>query len=173
MTATTPSITPVVSGLAISVRPSAAEDLPFLRELYISTRLEEVAATGWPADQQRAFLEMQFQAQHSHYQQHYQGAAFDLILLDGQPIGRIYLMRGAEEIRVIDIALLPEYRRRGIGSAFLRAVCDEAARAGLLVRLHVEQFNPALGLYARLGFQPIGEHGIYYLMEWRPEVIHA
>jgi ribosomal protein S18 acetylase RimI-like enzyme len=173
MAVTMPSIVPAVGGLAISVRPAAAEDLPFLREVYISTRLEEVAATGWPPDQQRAFLEMQFHAQHSHYQQHYQGASFDLILLDGEPVGRFYMMRGEEELRVIDIALLPAYRRRGIGSAFLRAACDEAARAGLLVRLYVEQFNPALGLYTRLGFQQIGLHGIYYHMEWRPEVAHA
>lgn len=173
MTATTPSITPMASSLAIGVRPSTSEDLPFLREVYISTRLEEVAATGWPEDQQRAFLEMQFQAQHSHYQQHYPDAAFDVILLDGQPIGRIYVARGADELHVIDIALLPEYRRRGIGSAFLRAACDEAARSGLAVRLYVEQFNPALGLYTRLGFQPTGVHGIYYLLEWRPEVSDA
>jgi ribosomal protein S18 acetylase RimI-like enzyme len=169
----TPSIAPKNHNPPISVRPITADDLPFLLQLYASTRMEELAVTDWSADQQQAFLTAQFQAQHAHYQQHYPHATFDLILLDGLPIGRIYLAHGAEELRVVDIALLPEYRRRGIGSAFLQAICDQGAQSGLTVRLYVEQFNPALELYARLGFQPIATHGVYYLMERRTEVLHA
>ncbi len=157
----------------LRVRPITSDDLSFLAELYASTRMEELSVTDWSADQKQAFLVGQFQAQHAYYQEHYSNAAFDLILLDDQPIGRIYIDRWADELRLVDIALLPNYRRRGIGSAFFSAILAEARQAAIAVRLHVEMFNPVLEWYARLGFHPIDTHGVYYLMEWQPEVLHA
>jgi ribosomal protein S18 acetylase RimI-like enzyme len=96
------------------------------------------------------------------------GAAFDVILLDGESIGRLYVDRRPDEIRIIDIALLPEYRNRGIGSRLITALLAEGTAAGLPVRIHVEQYNPAMRLYNRLGFQKIDERGVYHLMEWSP-----
>jgi ribosomal protein S18 acetylase RimI-like enzyme len=114
---------------------------------------------------------MQFQAQHVYYQEHYAQAAFDVIEQDGEAIGRLYVDRRPDEIRIVDIALLPSHRRQGIGSAFLRDLLDEGARAGLPVSIHVERFNPALSLYERLGFQHVSDHGVYYLMQWSPEPV--
>ena len=82
--------------------------------------------------------------------------------------GELALDRRPDEFRIIDIALLAEARRQGIGSHLLREILAEAGRAGLPVRIHVEQNNPALGLYHRLGFRQIGDEGVYYLMEWSP-----
>ncbi|MBK9711275.1 MAG: GNAT family N-acetyltransferase [Kouleothrix sp.] len=144
----------------------APEDEPFLRRVYASTRLEELAPLGWSAEQQQAFLDQQFDAQHRHYQTYYGDAEFLLILRDAQPIGRLYVARWPEQIALIDIALLPEYRGAGIGSRLLRALIDEAAAAGKPLRIHVEKFNPALRLYQRLGFYPIEDKGIYWYMEW-------
>ena len=109
---------------------------------------------------------MQFDAQHAHYQEHYAGAAFDVILVDGQPAGRLYVAREEDEIRIVDIALLPDFCNRGIGTTLLRGLQSEAAAAGKPLRIHVERFNPALRLYERLGFREIADRGVYLFMEW-------
>jgi ribosomal protein S18 acetylase RimI-like enzyme len=152
---------------AIALRPIGAADAAFLLGLYASTREQELAATGWDDRQKAAFVRMQFDAQHAHYQAHYAGAAFDVIVVDGEPAGRLSVGRDEDEIRIVDIALLPEYCNRGIGTTLLRGLQSEAAAAGKPLRIHVERFNPALRLYERLGFRQIEDRGIYLFMEWR------
>jgi ribosomal protein S18 acetylase RimI-like enzyme len=73
--------------------------------------------------------------------------------------------RSHSEIRIIDIALLPDYRGCGFGSRVLREILEEADTARRKVSIHVEMFNPARRLYERLGFEPAGEYGIYLLLE--------
>ena len=137
--------------------------------MYASTREPELATVvDWDAAQKAAFVQMQFDAQHAYYQEHYEGAAFDVILVGGQPAGRLYLHRRDDEIRIMDIALLPEYCNRGIGTTLLRGLQSEAA-AGKPLRIHVERFNPALRLYERLGFWQIDDRGVYLFMEWRDD----
>jgi ribosomal protein S18 acetylase RimI-like enzyme len=94
---------------------------------------------------------------------------FLVILGNGRHIGRLYLARLEREILIVDIALLPEYRNAGIGSAILKDIVAEGARGGKRVCIHVEMFNPALALYERLGFRRLREHGVYHFMEWSPE----
>jgi GNAT superfamily N-acetyltransferase len=150
----------------LTLRPMTDADLPFLARLYASTRTEELAAVDWPETQKAVFLQMQFDAQHAHYRRHYHGTDWLVILRDGAPIGRLYLARWTREHRIVDIALLPAHRRAGLGTALLRDLLDEAAAAGKDVTIHVEKFNPARTLYARLGFVPAGEEGVYDLMRW-------
>ena len=145
----------------------AFEDEVFLRALYARTREQELAIVPWDDAQKAAFLRMQFDAQHAHYQEHYAGASFDIILVDGQPAGRLYFERGPEEFRIIDIALLPEFCNRGIGTTLLKTLQAEAAAAGKPLRIHVERFNPALRLYQRLGFRQIEDKGVYLFLEWK------
>ncbi len=147
----------------------AADDEAFLYQVYASTREEELAQLRWTEAEKTAFLRMQFTAQHHYYHEHFPGASFQIILLDGHSIGRLYVSRSANEILVIDIALLPEYRSRGIGGAILREILAEAAQSGKPVHIHVEHFNRALRLYERLGFSKIGGDSVYSLMEWRPQ----
>ena len=149
-------------------RPIADTDLPFLARLYASTRMEELAVTAWSDAQKAAFLQSQFDAQHAHYQKHYAGSDFFVIEREAQAVGRLYLARWKDEHRIVDIALLPEFRRGGLGTALLSDLLDEAARAGKAVTIHVEKFNPALTLYRRLGFLAAGEEGAYDLMRWEP-----
>jgi len=154
----------------ITLRPITPEDLNFLCQVYASTRQEEMAlVTDWSEAQKTAFLKMQFNAQHAHYTEHYARAQFQIILLEGMPIGRLYVDRRTKEIRIVDISLLPEYRNQGIGSGLLKEILNEGAQASLPVTIHVEMFNPALRLYDRLGFHQIADHGVYYLMEWKPD----
>ena len=146
-----------------------SNDLPFLRELYASTRREELAPAGWPKEQVENFLSQQFQAQHVHYQEHYADADFDVVLSSqGEPIGRLYLIEWEKEFRIVDIALLPEHRRKGIGGAILKEIIERAFAVGKAVSIHVEQYNPAMHLYERLGFEMIDESGVYHLMELKP-----
>jgi ribosomal protein S18 acetylase RimI-like enzyme len=147
-----------------TLRAVRAEDRGFLQRVYASTRAEELALTGWDETQKQAFLAQQFEAQHHHYQTHYQGARFDLIVLDSEPIGRLYVARWKDEIRIMDIALLPAYRNGGIGSGLLRDLLEEAAATSRRLTIHVERYNPALRLYRRLGFEPVGETGVYLLL---------
>ena len=152
----------------ITLRSITPEDQTFLYQVYAGTREEELAPLGWDEAQREAFLEMQFRAQHTFYQEQYRQAEFDIILLNGEPVGQLYIDRRKDEIRVVDIALLPAHRNRGIGSALLRDILAEGQRSGLPVRIHVEHFNRALRLYERLGFRQIGTTGVYYLMVWSP-----
>ncbi len=152
----------------VTLRPITPEDGGFLYRIYASTREDELAVVDWDDGQKEAFLEMQFAAQHAFYMEQFPRAEFQIILLDEEPIGRLYVDRREDEIRIIDIALLAEHRNKGIGSKFLKDILSEGQQKGLPVRIHVEQNNPALRLYERLSFQKIGENGIYYLMEWSP-----
>lgn len=145
--------------------------MEFLLGVYRSTREEELAMiVDWSAEMKDAFIRQQFAAQHAWYQEHYEGAEFQVILVDGVPAGRFYVHRRPREIRLVDIALLPEHRQGGIGTSILRDLLAEGAAAGKPVTIHVEVYNPAMRLYERLGFKPIEERGPYLLMEWRPQL---
>jgi ribosomal protein S18 acetylase RimI-like enzyme len=153
----------------VAFRSICEEDSEFLYSVYASTREEELAVVDWTAEQKEQFLRMQFTAQHKHYQENYANARFEVILLDGKPSGRLYVDRRDDEIRIVDIALLSEHRGRGIGGQILTDILAEGEKTGKAVRIHVEQNNPALHLYQRLGFRQIGETGVYLLLEWVPE----
>jgi GNAT superfamily N-acetyltransferase len=148
----------------LSLRPALASDRSFLSALYASTRAEELSQTGWPEARQRDFLEQQFAAQHDHYQRHYAGADFLIVEREGRPIGRLYLARWAREHRIVDIALLPEARGRGFGTALLEDLIDVATALGRPVSIHVERMNPALSLYRHLGFRLVEDKGVYLLL---------
>lgn len=158
-------------GLTIALRPASEEDEPFLYRVYASTREDELSAVPWDDRQKEEFLRFQYRAQNTHYKQHYTGAAFDVILVDGRAAGRLYVARWPDQIRIIDIALLTEYRRQGIGAQLLEDLIEEAGRKGLPVGIHVEINNPALRLYERLGFRILNENGPYYLMERPPGLV--
>ena len=117
--------------MAHGLRPARAEDREFLLRVYASTREEELRLVDWSDEQKAAFVRQQFEAQDAYYREHYDPATFDVIEADGTPAGRLYVARWEDEIRIIDIALLPEHRRRGIGTALLRALLDEAGEAGM------------------------------------------
>lgn len=152
--------------LSLCFRPITDTDREFLCSVYASTRQEELRLTDWDEAQKTAFLEMQFSAQHEHYQQNYKNTDFLIILFDNEAIGRFYISRWQDEIRIVDLSLLPEFRNLGHGSKILKDVLEEAAEVGKTVSIHVERFNPARNLYFRLGFEKKGEHGVYDFLEW-------
>ena len=154
---------------AYTLRPARPEDTAFQMSVYASTRAEELGLTQWTPAQKQAFVEMQFTAQSRHYANAYPDASYSIIEQGQNAIGRLILWRSAQLLLLMDIALLPAYRRAGIGTQVIRSLMAEARAAGLPLRLHVEPFNPALRLYQRLGFDKVSEAGFYYEMEWRPQ----
>ena len=151
------------------LRAVDSNDSDFVYRVFAATRAELLAALAdWGEDQKEAFLRFQFQTQHDQYRSRYPGARFDVVVADGEDIGRLYVAPTGDDFRLVDIALLSVHRNRGIGRALLQDLLDEASRLGKRVSLHVEVQSPASRLYARLGFVEAGEEGIYRRMEWVP-----
>lgn len=154
---------------SIALRPATDDDRELLFDVYASTRADELAPVPWTAEQKRAFLRQQFDAQDRWWRLQYPDCSFQVIEIDGRAAGRLYVDRREREIRLVDIALLPELRRRGVGTRLIGELQREAEASGRTLTIHVERFNPARALYDRLGFHEIGEAGeVYRLLEWRP-----
>lgn len=152
----------------VSLRTTSEIDKNFLCRVYTSTRLEELAVTGWSDADKAIFCESQFTAQDAHYRLHYPKAEYSIILSQNTETGRLYVDRWPQEIRIMDIALLPEFRGQGIGSHLLQQLQQESTTSQKLLSIHVERMNPALRLYERLGFRVAEDKGIYLLMHWQP-----
>jgi len=153
----------------VTLRVMQGHDMEFSYRVYASSRAEEMARlVDWSEARKGEFLRFQFTAQHTHYQTHYPAARYDVIVRDGEDIGRLYVARLHGEIRLMDIALLSEHRNQGIGHALVKELLDEAADDGKPVTLHVEERNPAKRLYERLGFDEVGEETFYKRMCWAP-----
>ncbi len=157
--------------MTIVLRPVTPADEPLLLSIYASTREDELKLTDWDDRRKREFVQQQFQAQDQYYRANYANASYDVVVVDGKPAGRLYVARWPDEIRIMDIALIERFQRRGVGSRLLKTLQAEATAAGKPLRIHVERFNPALGLYARLGFQMVEDRGVYLFLEWSPEAV--
>ena len=158
-----------VSIAGISLAPVCAADEPMLYRTFTGTRADELALTGWNEEQKESFLRMQYQAQRSSYLMQIPDAEYSVICCDGVGVGRLIVERTEKEIHIVDIALLPEFRAKGIGSTLMEAILTEASLGAKAVRLHVERFNPALLWYERLGFEAVSGGPIYLEMVWRPD----
>jgi GNAT superfamily N-acetyltransferase len=152
----------------VSLREEGEQDRGFLAALYASTRAEELAAVPWSDAQKREFLDHQFALQREQYRLHYAGAEWLVIEREQQPVGRLYLKRGRVDLRLMDIALMPELRGQGLGTRLTRAVLEWGDALGLPVTLHVEPFNPAYRLYRRFGFAYVRSTGVYHFLERPP-----
>ena len=83
---------------------------------------------------------------------------------DGAPLGFVLVRLGGGEAEIITIAVDPDCRRKGLGRALMnRAGAEALARGAEVVFLEVAEDNaPAIGLYERLGFAPVGRRPAYY-----------
>ena len=148
----------------ISRRPAGDADLPFLFELYASTRAAELAMTPWTPEQKAAFVQMQFQAQIRGYRESYPHAVHEMIAAGGRLAGRVYFSREADHLHILDLTIAPEQRNAGIGSAVLAEIFAEADGRGWPVTIFVESFNPSLRLFLRLGFKVVSQDSFQLLL---------
>ena len=155
-----------LSGLpaGVTLRAVSSGDRDFLLHLYGTTREDELEPLPWTDGEKAAFLEMQFDAQAVAYRDAFPDGEFLVVLLDGDPAGRLYLATLPGELRLIEVALLPDHRGRGIGTALIAAIVARAERDGVDVGLHVEHWSPAKRLYERFGFETVELRGIYEFM---------
>ena len=151
----------------IQFRPIQVEDQALLFQVYSSTRTD-VEAAGLEPREKLQFLQMQFAAQSQYYQATFPKAEFLAIMQADVLIGRLYIDRPGDEIHIIDIALLPEHRRQGIGSRLMADILEEATRADLPVRIYVEVYNTALAWYESLGFVKVEDIQTHFQMKWQP-----
>lgn len=154
---------------SLELRPVQEENLPFVRVVYASSREEELALVPWSEGQREAFLDMQFQAQPAGYAATFPGSEHSLILVAGEPAGRIWVARLEAETRLVDLALLPAYRNLGTGTEIVRRLQAQARAASTPLRHCVWTLNDgARRFYRRLGFAVVEDQGMYQVMEWRP-----
>jgi len=155
-------------GMAIMQRPISPADEPFLLEVYAHSRAPELAMLPWDDVQKQVFMASQFQAQHQHYQAEYPEATYEVILYDEEPVGRLYVDRRPDEIRILDLTVLPAYAGdllRGV----LAKIMDEATVADKPIGMYVEVYKTDfLTLLHDLGFVQEEDHGVSYLMGWTP-----
>jgi ribosomal protein S18 acetylase RimI-like enzyme len=132
---------------------SADDDL--LLQIYASTRADELDLVDWAPGQRVAFERMQFMAQRQDWAARFPHAVHSVVEVDGVGVGRIVVEEDGERILIVDLALLPSLRGRGVGTTLLQGVLDRADARALPVRLHVEPDNRARRLYLRLGFEVV------------------
>jgi ribosomal protein S18 acetylase RimI-like enzyme len=152
---------------AITLRQATADDQAFLLSVYAGTR-EDLNLANFDEDQKQALIETQFRLRRKQYEAAYPRACSSIILKDNAAVGSMIVNRSEHDIVLVDIALLPEHRNRGIGTYLLRTLLREAASAGKHVHLHVLVTSPAVRFYERLGFSKTGDAGVYQFMEWQP-----
>lgn len=158
-----------MKGDGISFRPATDGDYDFLVALYGSTREEELALTQWDDARRQAFVHSQFAAQRVHYRAKRPEGREELILVDGEPAGRLYSDLSGDTDHLLDLCLLPVWRGRGIGGRVLNGILAAAAARGRRVTIYVESFNRSLAFFERHGFTGISENGVHCLLECRPE----
>lgn len=169
METTKASEIPLSGGHSLSLRPVTADDEEFLLSVYAGTRDAELSQVLWEEGQREAFVKWQFEMQRREYDARFPDAEYNVVMVDGQRAGRIWIGRDDEQIRLLDIALLPEFQNRGAGKVLLQRLIDESARSGKALRHMVFVLNNnADRFYERLGFVMIEEFGAYKHMEWRP-----
>jgi GNAT superfamily N-acetyltransferase len=162
--------TTLADGGTLSLKAVAPEDEEFLLGVYMSTRARELAQVEWAEGQKEQFVRWQFGLQRREYDERFPRAEYDIIVVDGRPAGRIWVGGDGTQIRLLDIALLPEFQNRGVGTLLLRRLIERARGERLPLRHMVFVLNDnAHRFYERLGFVVIEEFGAYKHMEWRPE----
>jgi len=158
------------NGERLTLRAATMQDEAFLLSVYESSRAEELAQAHWQEGQKEAFVKWQFDLQRREYDARFPDAEYDVILVDDRPAGRIWVGRDAKQIRLLDIALVPEFQNRGAGTLLLRWLIDEARRVNRPLRHMVFVLNnDAHRFYERLGFTVIEDLGAYKHMEWKSE----
>ncbi len=161
---------PLPRGGRMALRPVTDADEEFLLLIYAGTRAEELAQAAWEPGQQEVFVRWQFDLQRREYGVRFPDAEYYVIVIDDCPAGRIWIGRDDRQIRLLDIAILPEFQNRGAGTMLLHRLIDESKRAGKALRHMVFVLNnDAHRFYERLGFVVIEEFGAYKHMEWKSE----
>lgn len=144
-------------------------DEALLRALYAATREFELSQVPFTPEQIQAFLTMQFEAQRNHYSANYPQGIHQVICVDDVPVGRVWTAELEDELRIIDITLLPKWRGRGVGAGVLRGLIAQCESLAKPLRVWVEVWNPSQAVFQHLGFQAAKTDGVNVLFERKTE----
>lgn len=151
----------------ITLRPRHANEENFWREVFYDAVREHFASLNLPENELKNLLEFQFQAQTIDYGKNYPQASNDVIMYKNVPAGRVIISTEHGDLHLIDIAVLSEFRNRGIGTKILQWLFEKSRQTKLPIRFYVEKINPAFRLYERLGFKIVADVTSHFQMEWR------
>lgn len=151
---------------SLVLKPADAGDEDFLFALYAGSHGEDLPSLGWGPDQIQNFLKMQREAEQRFFAMEYPRADHQIVVVNGEPAGRLSVERRDTEIRGIDVTLLPEFRNQGIGRWLIEQLQSEAARERKPVRMQLIRFSPAIAFFEGLGFTRVSETGTHYQIEW-------
>jgi N-acetylglutamate synthase-like GNAT family acetyltransferase len=153
----------------LAVRPALPQDEIFLYELFVAIRGPLFDLTPLTAAQREHLLRLQFRAQLSSYTEQFPNSCYHVVLLDGNPVGRLWVAPAGDSLVLVDIAIHPKLQSKGLGSVLVQRVQQEAQTARLPIRSMVDRFNPgSLRFHKKLGFGIVREDLLQYYMEWRP-----
>jgi GNAT superfamily N-acetyltransferase len=156
-------------GGTLRLRRVTPGDDEFLLSVYLSTRAAELSQAEWKEGQKEAFVKWQFEMQRREYDARFPDAEYYVILINNVPAGRIWIGSDDQQIRLLDIAILPEFQNRGVGTVLIRRLIDHAAATRKYLRHMVFVLNnDAHRFYERLGFVIIEDLDAYKHMEWKP-----
>ena len=151
---------------SITLRPATEDDRDFLLALYKSSRGDDLRGLSWEEERINEFLEMQYEAHQTFLANDHPNLQDQIVLVDGASVGHLAVEQRAEEIRLVDVSLVPEHRQRGTGTLLIQELQAQAAAAQRPLRLQVIRFNRAVTLFERLGFRRTSETGTHFQMEW-------
>jgi ribosomal protein S18 acetylase RimI-like enzyme len=170
----------------VILRRAIPQDASLLFALFAADRAAQFAATGLTEAQYRPLLDMQYKGRAMTYSAQYPDAEDWIVCIEEGSladvshasmekelaVGRCLLARTSQgpklDFRLVDLAILPQFRDRGIATQVLQQLAQQSAAAGAAFSLQVEKQNPALRLYERLGFFKVSGDELSYEMEWRP-----
>jgi len=152
----------------LTLRPERDDDRAFRYGLFCQSRPPEWDTVPLHPQVREELMRHQFEAQTKGYRAQFPHARFDIIELDGAPIGRIVVDRPSDMVHLVDQAIVPSWRNKGLGTTIMRTLMDEVRAHALPLRLMVGSSNdPSLRLYLRLGFVPIASTPMYIELEWK------
>lgn len=154
---------------AVGLRPQRDSDAPFVAALYNTTR-DDLRQAVAPQALIEELIEMQFRAQREGYGQKFPNAMYFIVETQGENIGRVAVDFGSNEVRIIDLALMPAARNKGHGTSVFRALQAAAAKVRAPLTLTVALNNPrAVQLYGVLGFRVEQLTETHAFMVWYPQ----
>ena len=141
------------------------DDTELLLAVYRAAREPEISAFGWTEEELSRFINSQFEAQSRYYVGYFPDAEHSVVLVDGTPAGRLLVERSENAVHIVDISLLPSFRRSGVGSELVHKLLEEAELSGVPVKCHVEAGNQARLFWRSLGFVERSGAGAYIALE--------
>lgn len=150
----------------IRLRKRSECDSAFLFQLFSQIKKVELHFDLFPEEISSRILQMQYNAWEEMVRTRYSGSDDFIIMFDSERVGRVQFSETAEELRIINISILPLFQGEGIGTEILRKLLTDATRKKLQATLEVDKSNPAINLYRRLGFTEYQDGQLKTLMKY-------